>query len=170
MISKGAIRDYVLPKACDNLIQVQMRIMQSEMSRSLAFERAHFLKKLSHVLLKQIDDGAKISYKEYAKDLLRAKKARTSIEDLFDHEIDLLIAPSAIGEAPLLKEGTGDPIFCRDWTLLGLPCININVTNGSNGLPVGVQLIAGPGKDHFLLSVARAFAQALPDPVLRDQA
>jgi Asp-tRNA(Asn)/Glu-tRNA(Gln) amidotransferase A subunit family amidase len=169
-ISKGAIRDYVLPKACDNLIQVQTRIMQSEMSRSLAFERAHFLKRLSPVLLKQIDDGAKIGYEKYAKDLLRAKKARTSIEDLFDHEIDLLIAPSAIGEAPLLKEGTGDPIFCRDWTLLGLPCININVTNGPNGLPVGVQLIAGPGKDHFLLSVARAFAQALPDPVLRDQA
>ena len=64
----------------------------------------------------------------------------------------------------------GDPLFCREWTLLGLPCINLNVTNGPNGLPVGVQLIAGAGKDHFLLSVARAFAQALPDPVLRDQA
>ena len=62
------------------------------------------------------------------------------------------------------------PIFCREWTLLGLPCININIGNGPHGLPVGIQLIAGPGKDHFLLSVARAFAQALPDPVLRDQA
>jgi hypothetical protein len=33
-----------------------------------------------------------------------------------------------------------------------------------------VQLIAGPGKDGFLLSAAKAFALALPDPVLRDQA
>ena len=169
-ISKGVIRDHVLPKACDDLIQVQSRIMQSEMSRSLAFERAHFYKKLSPVLLKQIDDGAKISYEDYAKDLLQANKARVSIADLFNNEIDVIIAPSAIGEAPMLKDGTGDPVFCREWTLLGLPCININVTNGPNGLPVGVQLIAGPGKDHFLLSVARAFAQALPDPVLRDQA
>ena len=54
--------------------------------------------------------------------------------------------------------------------MLGLPSININVASGPHGLPVGVQLIAGPGKDRFLLSAARAFALALPDPVLRDQA
>jgi Asp-tRNA(Asn)/Glu-tRNA(Gln) amidotransferase A subunit family amidase len=46
----------------------------------------------------------------------------------------------------------------------------LNISSGPNGLPIGVQLIAGPGKDHFLLSAARAFAKALPDPVLRDQA
>ena len=84
--------------------------------------------------------------------------------------MDVLIAPSAIGEAPATKENTGAPIFCRGWTLLGLPCININITTGTLGLPVGVQLIAGTGKDHLLLSVARAIAYALPDPVARDQA
>ena len=54
--------------------------------------------------------------------------------------------------------------------MLGLPCINLNVATGPNGLPVGVQLIAGLGRDRFLLSAAKAFALALPDPVLRDQA
>ena len=98
------------------------------------------------------------------------ERARASVADLFKDEVDILIAPSATGEAPPIKEGTGDPIFCRDWSILGLPCININVASGPNGLPVGVQLIAGPGKDRFLLSAARAFALALPDPVLRDQA
>jgi Asp-tRNA(Asn)/Glu-tRNA(Gln) amidotransferase A subunit family amidase len=81
-----------------------------------------------------------------------------------------VIAPSATGEAPIAKEGTGNPVFCRGWTLLGLPCINLNISSGPNGLPVGVQLIAAPGKDAFLLSAASAFAKALPDPVLRDQA
>jgi len=169
-ISKGVVGDSVLPKSCDGLTQVQTRIMLSELSRSLAFERARFQKKLSPLLLKQLEDGAKVTYEQYTQDLLHANQTRASITNLFNNEIDLLIAPSAIGEAPLFKDGTGDPVFCREWTLLGLPCININVTNGPNGLPVGVQLIAGPGKDHFLLSVARAFAQALPDPVLRDQA
>jgi Asp-tRNA(Asn)/Glu-tRNA(Gln) amidotransferase A subunit family amidase len=144
--------------------------MLSEMSRSLLFERVHHAKKLSPQLAKQLSDGAEISYEQYAKDLQLAMKAKASDADLFNDEIDILIAPSAIGEAPNIKDGTGDPIFCRGWTLLGLPCININVATGPNGLPVGIQLIAGPGKDHFLLSAARAFALALPDPTLRDQA
>ena len=168
--SKGSVGDLSLPIACDQIAQVQSRIMLSEMARSLAFEREHFSKKLSAPLIKQLNDGATISYDQYTKDLLAAQAAKDSINALFNNNIDILIAPSAIGEAPAIQDGTGDPIFCRGWTLLGLPCINLNVGTGLNGLPVGVQLIAGPGKDHFLLSVARAFAKSLPDPVLRDQA
>ena len=169
-IAKSTVVDLKLPKSCDDITQVQTRIMLSEMSRSFLFERTHYPKKLSLILSKQLNDGAAISYEQYAKDLLFAFNAKSSINALFNDEVDLLIAPSATGEAPDLKDGTGDPVFCREWTLLGLPCININVASGPNGLPVGVQLIAGPGKDHFLLSAARAFVHALPDPTLRDQA
>ena len=164
IISKGAVADQKLPKACDGITQAQTRIMISEMSRR------HYAKKLSSQLLKQLAEGAEISYEQYTKDLNLASKARLAVEDLLTNEVDILIAPSANGEAPSIKDGTGDPVFLRAWTLLGLPCINIHMGNGPNGLPVGVQLIAGPGKDHFLLSVARAFALALPDPALRDQA
>ncbi len=168
--SKGVIGDLSLPDACKEIALLQTRIMLSEMSRSLTFEREHFSKKLSLPLLKQITEGALISYDQYSKDLLAAKLAKESVNALFSNEIDILIAPSAVGEAPHIKESTGDPIFCRGWTLLGLPCINLSITSGPNGLPIGVQLIAAPGKDRFLLSVARAFARALPDPVMRDQA
>lgn len=170
LIAKGTVDDFKLPTDCDDLTQAQSRIMLSEMSRSLLFERVHYAKKLSPQFTKQLNEGAQIPYEQYAKDVQSAIQAKAAIAQLFDNEIDLLIAPSAIGEAPSMKDGTGDPVFCRGWTLLGLPCININVANGPNGLPVGVQLIAGPGKDHFLLSAARAFALALPDPTLRDQA
>ena len=125
---------------------------------------------MSPQLSQQLSEGAQIPYEQYQKDLMKAQAARFALAQLFDNEVDILIAPSAPGEAPLAKEGTGNPVFCRGWTLSGLPCINLNVSSGPNGLPVGVQLIAGPGKDRFLLSAARAFAQALPDPVLRDQA
>lgn len=168
--SKGAISDLALPISCNQITQVQTRIMLSELSRSLTFEKEHFLKKLSSLLIKQLHDGTAISYEQYAADLLAAQAARDAVTSLFTNNVDILIAPSAIGEAPAIKEGTGDPIFCRGWTLLGLPCINLNIGTGPNSLPVGVQLIAGPGKDHFLLSVARKFAKSLPDPVLRDQA
>jgi Asp-tRNA(Asn)/Glu-tRNA(Gln) amidotransferase A subunit family amidase len=169
-IAKGVVQDISLPAACKDLTLLQTRIMSFEMARALIFERTRYSKKLSPQLLQQLSEGAQIPYEQYQKDLMKAQAARFAIAQLFENEVDILIAPSAPGEAPLAKEGTGNPVFCRGWTLSGLPCINLNVSNGPNGLPVGVQLIAGPGKDRFLLSAARAFAQALPDPVLRDQA
>jgi Asp-tRNA(Asn)/Glu-tRNA(Gln) amidotransferase A subunit family amidase len=169
-IAKGAVGDLQLPPPVDEFTKVQARIMAAEMSRSLTFERMRFPKKLSSQILKQLQDGAAITYEQYAKDLLITQVGHAAIQDLFAHHLDLIIAPSAIGEAPASKESTGDPIFCRTWTLLGLPCINLNITTGANGLPVGVQLIAGPGQDRFLLSAARAFARSLSDPVSRDQA
>jgi Asp-tRNA(Asn)/Glu-tRNA(Gln) amidotransferase A subunit family amidase len=144
--------------------------MSFEMARALGFEQKSFPKKMNVQLIQQLNEGSKITYKQYQKDLQSAKEARFAIEQLFQNEVDLVIAPSATGEAPIAKDGTGNPVFCRGWTLLGLPCINLNMSSGPNGLPVGVQLIAGPGKDAFLLSAASAFAKALPDPVLRDQA
>ena len=169
-IAKGVVQDISLPAACKDLTLLQTRIMSFEMARALIFERSRYSKKLSPQLSQQLSEGAQIPYEQYQKDLMKAQAARFALAQLFDNEVDILIAPSAPGEAPLAKEGTGNPVFCRGWTLSGLPCINLNVSSGPNGLPVGVQLIAGPGKDRFLLSAARAFAQALPDPVLRDQA
>ena len=169
-IAKGSVKDIILPSACNGITLIQSRIMSFEMARALIFEQKRFTKKITPQLLQQLNEGSKIPYEQYQKDLQSAKEARLAVEQLFQNEVDLVIAPSATGEAPIAKEGTGNPVFCRGWTLLGLPCINLNISSGPNGSPVGVQLIAGPGKDAFLLSVASAFAKALPDPVLRDQA
>ncbi len=169
-IAKGTVSDIELPSACNELTLTQSRIMSYEMARTLSFEQKLFGKKISSVLSQQLVEGSKINYEQYQMDMHYAKAARFAIDQLFQNEVDIMIAPSATGEAPSAKDGTGNPVFCRGWTLLGLPCINLNISSGPNGLPIGVQLIAGPGKDHFLLSAARAFAQALPDPVLRDQA
>ncbi len=170
VIAKGVVSDLKLPAVFDHFSETQSRIMSVEMSRSLLFERIHFPKRLSAQLTKQLTDGAAISYEQYTKDLLHTQEAHAAISLIFRNDLDLIIAPSAVGEAPNSKETTGNPIFCRSWNLLGLPCINLNITSGPHGLPVGVQLIAGPGKDHFLMSAARAFARSLSDPVTRDQA
>ena len=52
-ISKKTVADQTLPKDCEGLTQIQTQIMMSEMSRSLAFERIHYPKKLSLQLTKQ---------------------------------------------------------------------------------------------------------------------
>lgn len=77
---------------------------------------------------------------------------------------DLLLAPSALGAAPVGLDFTGDPVMCRPWTLLGLPAANVPAWQRPDGLPVGVQLIGTRRDDlSYLTNLARAEA-ALTDP------
>ena len=45
-------------------------------------------------------------------------------------------------------------MFCRIWTLLGTPSMNVPCSTGPNGLPVGVQVIGRIGEDARALAVA----------------
>jgi Asp-tRNA(Asn)/Glu-tRNA(Gln) amidotransferase A subunit family amidase len=69
-------------------------------------------------------------------------------------ELDVILCPSAIGEAPKGLSATGDPIFNRVGTALKGPCINVPGLKGHSGLPVGVQLLGGYKKDEKVLLAA----------------
>jgi Asp-tRNA(Asn)/Glu-tRNA(Gln) amidotransferase A subunit family amidase len=101
-----------------------------------------------------LDSGTKISGAAHAANLVRTEMAKHRVDTLFD-QFDVLLAPSAAGEAPVGTDATGDPLFCRGWTLLGLPCVHLPFTRGSKGLPVGLQLVGRWGEDHRLLSSAQ---------------
>ena len=68
--------------------------------------------------------------------------------------VDVLLAHSAPGEAPAGLAATGDPIFCRMWTVLHVPAINLPCGLGPHGLPVGLQIIGRRGDDARALAVA----------------
>ena len=74
--AKGKVIDIGLPAKLSQLTQIQTRIMLSEMSRSLAFERMQFPKKLSAMITSQIDQGASIEFSQYKRDLDQANIAR----------------------------------------------------------------------------------------------
>ena len=76
-------------------------------------------------------------------------------------DFDLLLAPSARGEAPAGLGNTGDPIFNRFWTLLGTPCVALPFNTGPFGLPLSVQLIGPRGSDDQLIAWARWVEQRL---------
>ena len=59
---------------------------------------------------------------------------------LFD-TVDVLLCPSAPGEAPEGVEFTGDPRFNSIWTLAGTPCVTLPAGTGAKGLPLGIQLV-----------------------------
>ena len=149
-----------LPKIFSDMSEIQGRIMWSESARSFTFERENYPEQLSQQLRGLIKQGAQISYAQYSADLLRAEEARHVMHALLTDNYDVLISPAAVGEAPQGLTLTGDPIFSRVWTLMGLPSITLPLFQGSTGLPVGVQLVAARGRDAYLLSVADALMKA----------
>lgn len=71
---------------------------------------------------------------------------RRFLTQVFD-QADFILTPSAPGEAPLGLASTGDPVFNGIWTFLQTPCLNLPLTTGPGGLPIGVQLVCAPGRD-----------------------
>lgn len=65
---------------------------------------------------------------------------------------DLIITPSAPGEAPAGLHNTGNPMFNRIWTFLQSPCMNLPLTRGRRGLPIGIQLVCNRQEDKRLFA------------------
>jgi Asp-tRNA(Asn)/Glu-tRNA(Gln) amidotransferase A subunit family amidase len=149
-----------LPAPLSNLVAVQKDIQAFETARSLLPENRQTPNRLSAPLQALLAYGETISAEAHAANLLRAHHARHQVQDLFK-DIDVILAPSTIGAAPHGLAHTGDPLFCRTWTLLGLPCIHLPFATAANGLPMGLQLVGSYGQDHKLLAAADTLHQAL---------
>ena len=97
--------------------------------------------------------GSKIDLKDYHQSLTQKEAAISYFQNFFG-EFDAIIAPSALGEAPLLSEGnTGNPVCSTIWSLCGFPCLTIPALVSKNNMPIGVQLIGQPECDDKLLGI-----------------
>ena len=67
---------------------------------------------------------------------------------------EIVLTPSAAGEAPVGVEDTGPPTFNFLWHVLGMPAVQLPYGLGPGDLPVGVQLVAHRHADDRLLAVA----------------
>ena len=75
---------------------------------------------------------------------------------------EVWLTPSVTSVAPPVQAGTGDPLFCRQWTALGVPCLSVPLLRESEtGLPYGPQLVMARGEDRRLLEVARAMMELI---------
>ena len=98
-------------------------------------------------------DNALRPARPYDAAALHARECRVLMDAVFD-DFDVLLAPSAIGEAPRGLSSTGSAVFNRMWTLLGVPCVTLPCTRGPTGLPVGVQIIGRYRADRKTLDAA----------------
>ncbi len=147
------LMDIDLPPNFAGLVQAQIDIMAYEMARSLAFEWHAHRVRLSQKLQDLIAAGLALPRERYDAAVTLAHNCRRMADELFARA-DVLLAPSAIGEAPRGLDTTGDPLFNRVWTLLHTPCVHLPFTQGPNGLPLGLQVVGAIGADRHTLHCA----------------
>ncbi|MFQ5671130.1 MAG: Asp-tRNA(Asn)/Glu-tRNA(Gln) amidotransferase subunit GatA [Acidobacteriota bacterium] len=100
----------------------------------------------------------------------RAQRVRTLIRNDFAlafQKVDLILTPTAPGVAFALGEKVADPLslyqtdlFTVPASLAGLPALSLPC-GSSEGLPVGLQIIAPPFHEERLLQAARGIEKAL---------
>jgi Asp-tRNA(Asn)/Glu-tRNA(Gln) amidotransferase A subunit family amidase len=146
--------DITLPEDFKQLLAAQIDIMVAESSISLSYEYANHKDKLSQKLIDVIEAGQQVSEARYLQAIAIAERCRAQLDQVFA-QVDILVAPSAKGEAPAGLGATGDPVFSRIWTLLGIPGLNLPWSRGPNRLPGGVVLLGRHQGDHHLLQAAQ---------------
>ena len=149
---RAPLADAALPDGFDGLVALQKDVMFFEAARSMAYEWEVHRERLGAPLREMLEAGRSIPIETHVRRLRQTAAWRLRIDALFEQH-DVLLAPSTTGEAPG-RDTTGDPLFCRAWTLLGLPCVHLPFARGRGGLPVGLQLVGRHGEDHRLFEAA----------------
>lgn len=127
-------------------------VMAYEAARERADElaRSDRLSRPLRELLERGRDTPRAAYEEARSIVDRA--ARVIGRSLADDS--LILGPAALGAAPEGLDATGDPLLSRPWQALGLPVAAIPGLRDPSGSPLGLQLIAAPGREAALLSAA----------------
>ncbi|WP_181298406.1 amidase [Pseudomonas sp. Q2-TVG4-2] len=144
-----------LDAAFDALIEHQQAVLAYEAAQSLAGEYRQHAYEMGAKLVELLEQGMGLPYHRYVTAKRETERLRWLLSEVFVKEVDVILAASAPGAAPEGLESTGDPLFCRAWTLLGVPCLNLPLSHNERGLPVGVQFIGDRFRDDSLLSIAR---------------
>ena len=152
---KGAsVIDVAFAAPFADIIDDHAAITGFESVRNYADERLRNPDKLSDELMNgPMKRGLAVSFERYVAAQRKATAFKAHVDSLFDR-VDLLLTPSAPGEAPQGIVFTGDPVFNSIWTLAGTPCVTLPAGSGPRGLPLGIQLVGLRHADDRLLSLA----------------
>ena len=162
--SGAAVNEIRWPAKFTALADAQRTVQVFETSRALAGEYDYQRAKLSPLLAALIEEGRAIGSSVYQSALHTGRDCAAAIDELFG-AADVVLTPSAPGEAPHGLGSTGDPQFNRAWQLLGGPQVNVPVPRAlrrsQSDLPLGVQVIGRPNGDACALHAAHWIEQQL---------
>jgi Asp-tRNA(Asn)/Glu-tRNA(Gln) amidotransferase A subunit family amidase len=149
----ACLEDLELPLGFEALVAAQEVIQEVETAASLACEVEAHGELISEPLRAALRRGAVVAPAAYA----RAKRAAAELSPAISAVLagyDGVLTPSTTGTPPLGLDFTGDPTFCRAWTLVGGPCVAVPLAWTPSRLPVGMQVVGAPLSDGRTLAVA----------------
>jgi Asp-tRNA(Asn)/Glu-tRNA(Gln) amidotransferase A subunit family amidase len=154
------VTDRELPDDYANLIDAHPIVMNHESARALGWELQHARDQISPGLLERLEFGLSRTAEQIAGAYAVFVRTHQAFPDAMDG-LDILITPSAPGEAPAGLEWTGDPAFNYIWTSLHVPCVTVPAGLGPNGMPLGIQIVGRRGDDKAVLAWAQWVATAI---------
>ena len=152
-----------LPSFCDEAQEHHWSLVAAEAAISHENLFAKYGKSYPPKLRDLILRGQQITSSQMQVIDSHRKNLQTRLK-VFLEEFDLLITPSAPGAAPVGIDTTGDPRFSLLWTYAGFPTLTLPADLSRNGLPLGIQLVSNPYKDHELLSAGLTIERIISFP------
>ena len=141
----------------ENAVNWHRTIMEADLARSFRREYERGKEILSATLREMIERGQQCLAMDYNEALEQIPVLNSALDEIL-LEYDAIITPATTGEAPAGLESTGSPVFCTPWSLCGMPTISVPILQGSNGMPIGVQMTAARNDDARLLRTANWLA------------
>ena len=157
-----------LPKEFHDAENVHKTIFAKQAYEALHFEFTNYETYLSNQICEILQEGQELTNKTYECALSKMQNLRM-LFDTLSSDFDALFTPSSPGIPPKEEDGTGDPIFNRTWSLLGVPAVNVPGLFSDEGYPIGVQVIAGFKRDAKALLVAQWLEERLASITLKDK-
>ena len=164
------VTDVDAPAWYGKIAELHRTIAGYEFARAITWERVERAGLLSRKLVEgRCGDGLASSYDDYAAAQSALVDARRAYAELMQ-DFDVLLTPSAPGEAWDGLAATGDPVFNLAWTALHVPALSIPAFTGASGLPVGLQVVGRFRQDGNLLGAGQTISEALDVGALRSMA
>lgn len=155
------VREITLPAEYERLEDAHRWVSSFEFARNFTWEIENHWENISPRLRGgRIKDGLECTYERYVEARNFMEKCRAGFADVIG-DCDVLLAASAVGEAPVGVTSTGNVAPATIWTSVHAPSVTLPAFKGPNGMPVGAQLVARRNADRRLFEAARWVYRAL---------
>ncbi|VAX38475.1 Glutamyl-tRNA(Gln) amidotransferase subunit A-like protein, partial [hydrothermal vent metagenome] len=149
----AVVSEVALPETFFELFDHHWNIMAYDAAKyHLPFLKDH-ANDYSPGMQKLIEQGMNVSDETFNKAKKHQQKLKQEMSSCFQG-CDILVTPATLGTAPDCST-TGNPHMNTPWSYTGLPTISFPVGEGSNGLPLAMQLIGNANAEKKLFEVAR---------------
>ncbi len=164
-VDGAVVEEIALPSGFSDIIQRHRIVMAVEAAQYHEARLKRHPDDYAPRIKGLLEEGLSCSAAEYARTKEHQNQLTMTSRLMMGGNI-VLVCPATPGPAPL-ADSTGDPAFNSPWSYTGLPTISIQSNYFVDGLPLAIQLVAGPNREDLLFSVAAWCEKRLaPNPLV----